>query len=95
MKLTFMIMMIWYDVDVYENVDARGFWYWCWEYHWDEMVLMLMMILRWDDVDDDNDIEIMLMLTVSLWWRMLCMYIGGAVTKLDVLGGINKVVKEF
>ena len=57
MKLTFMIMMIWYDVDVYENVDARGCWYWCWEYHWDEMVLMLMMILRWDDVDDDNDIE--------------------------------------
>ena len=26
---------------------------------------------------------------------MLCMYMEGAVTKLDILGGGNRVVKEF
>ena len=49
------------------------------EYHWDEM------ILRWDDVDVDD--VIMIMYAVYVY--------GGAVTKLDVLGGRNKVVKEF
>ena len=64
-------------------------------------------MLIWDDVDVDNDIEMtwddvdndiemmMLMLMMSLWWCMLCMYMEDAVTMLDILGGGNRVFKEF
>ena len=30
-----------------------------------------------------------------LWWCVMCMYMGGAVTMLDIRGGRNRVVKEF
>ena len=72
------------------------------------MMLMLRMILRWDDIDVENDIEMrhcgcwywhwdemLMMLKMHCDDVMLCMYMGGAMTLLDILGGGNKVVKEF
>ena len=77
--LMFIIMIIWDDGDVFDNVDMRLCWYWWW--YWDEMMLMLMMIMRWDDVDVDNIIamrwcwcwwwywdEMMLILIMTLRW---------------------------
>ena len=55
------MMMIWDDVDVYDNVDVRWCRYWWW--YWDEMMLMLRISLRWDDVDVDVDDDI-----VMRWW---------------------------
>jgi len=48
-------------------------------------MLMLRVILRWNVDDVEN----------TLWWCMLCMYMGGALALLDVPGGGNRVVKEF
>jgi len=79
--LLFMIILIWDNVVIDDYVDMR--WCWCWEWHWDEM--MLIMTLRWDVVDVKNAIVII----------MLCMYMRGAVTMMDISGGGNRVVKEF
>ena len=46
---------------------------------------MMIMTLRWDHVDVDDVIMMMYVVYVD----------GGAMTKLDVPGGGNKVVKEF
>jgi len=35
------------------------------------------------------------MLKMSLWWYVMRMYMGGAVTMMDIHGGGNKVVKEL
>ena len=78
-----MIMLIWDDVDVENDIEMR--WCWCWEWHWDETMLMLIMTLRWN-VDDVQN---------ALWWCILWMYMGDAVTLLDIPGGGNWVVKEF
>jgi len=83
-------------------------WCWCWKWHWDERMLMMIMSLRCDDVDVKNDIEMrwcwcwqwhwdemLLMLKMWLWWCMLCMYMGSAMTMMDIPDGGNIVVKEF
>ena len=55
------------------------------KWHWDEMMLMLIMTLGWDVVDVENVIVMMYVVYVH----------GGVVTKLDILGGGNRVVKKF
>ena len=55
--LMFMMMMIWDDVVVYDNVCVRWCWYWWW--YWDEMMLMMIMTLKWDNVDVDDIIVMM------------------------------------
>jgi len=47
------------------------------------MMLMMMMALRRDVVDVENVIV------------MMCMYMGDAVTMIDIPGGGNRVVKGF
>ena len=71
-----MLRMIlrWDDVDVDNDIEIRRCW--CWEWYWDEMMLMLIMTLRWNVDDVEN----------ALWWCMLCMYMGGAMTLLDIPG---------
>ena len=68
----FMIMLIWDDVDIYDNVDMR--WCWCWWWYWYEMMLMLMMILRWNDVDDEIEMR-----WCWCWWchcdDVCCVYL--------------------
>ena len=72
------------------------------------MMLMLIMSLRWDDVEVDNVIEMRWCWCWEWYWDemlmvlkmhcddvMLCMYIGGAMTLLDIPGGGDRVVKEF
>ena len=82
-----MLMLImssrWDDVDVKNDIEMR--WCWCWLWNWDEMMLMLIMTLRWYVVDVDNVIVMMYAVYVH----------GGALTKLDIPGGGNKVAKEF
>ena len=73
MMLLLMIMLIWDDDVVVDNVIEMRL-CWCWEWYWDEMLMLLKM--HCDDV-------------------MLCMYMGGAMTLLDIPGGGNKMVKEF
>ena len=80
------------DVDVYDNVDMR--WCWCFMIMLYEMMLMLIMSLRRDDVDDDIEMG----WCWCWWWHcdgcLLCMYMMGVVTKLDILSGGNRVVKK-
>jgi len=83
MMLMLIISLRWDDVDVNNVIDM--WWCWCWEWHWDEMILILKMTLRWDVVDVEN----------VIWWCMLCMYMSGALTMMNILGGGNRVVKEF
>ena len=48
-------------------------------------MMLILSILGWNVNDVEN----------TLWWFMLCMYMGGAMTLLDIPGGGDRVVKEF
>ena len=54
LMLLLMIMLIWDNVDVENDIEMG----WCWEWHWDEMILMSRITLRWNDVDVDVENEI-------------------------------------
>ena len=56
--LLLMIMLIWDDVIVVDNVIEMR-WCWCWEWDCDETMLMLIMTLRWDVDDVENVIMMM------------------------------------
>ena len=58
MMLLSIIMLIWGDVVIGDNINMR-------------MMLMLVTSLRWDDVDVENDIEMMLMLIMTLSWDVV------------------------
>ena len=80
MMLMLITSLRWDDVDDDNVIEMR--WCWCWKWHWEEMMPMLAMILRLNIVDVENVI-------------VMCMYMGGAVTMMDIPGGGNRVVKKF